>query len=65
MVDYLSERVKMISMTKLKVLAVPKHGTDDGTDTPPWTTFGQLMEFFDIIAGISQNTKKDSLIFGR
>jgi len=51
---YFHQSVKNCGRIKLRVPAVVKPETDDGAAAATSTTFGECMEFVDIIPGISQ-----------
>jgi hypothetical protein len=52
--DYFRERDKKYGTAELKVPVVVQLQTHDGASSPPPTTFGELMEWLDIVPGISQ-----------
>jgi len=51
--DYFRERDKEAGTAKLRVPVVIPPQTDEAVSAPPPTTFGQLMERFDIVPAIS------------
>jgi len=52
--DYFREGDRTYSSSELKVLAVVKPQTNDDAAAPAPTTFGELMQFLDILPGILQ-----------
>jgi hypothetical protein len=52
--DYIGERDKKYSISKMRVPAVIHLQSDDDTVAPAPATFAELMEFVDIVLGISQ-----------
>jgi hypothetical protein len=52
--DYIGERDKKYSISKMRVPVVIQLQTDDDTVAPAPATFPELMEFVDIVLGISQ-----------
>jgi len=52
--DNFCERNKMYGKSDLRVLAVVKPQMDDDAAAPATTTFGELMEWIDIVPGIWQ-----------
>jgi len=52
--DYIGERDKKSSTSKLKVPAVITPQTDDDAAAPAPTTLGEHMEYLDVIPGILQ-----------
>jgi hypothetical protein len=52
--DYFRKRDKRYGTAELRVPVVVQPQTDDGASAPPPTTFGELIERFHIVPGISQ-----------
>jgi len=58
--DYFPEQEKKYGTSGLKVQAVGQPQTNDDAQAPPPTTFGELMESFDIVPGISPRPEATS-----
>jgi len=58
--EYIRQRDKKYGTFELRVQAVVQSQTNDDAPAPPPTTFGELMESFDIVPGISQRPQGTS-----
>jgi len=58
--DYFCEQDKQYGTSELRVPAIVQPQTNDDAPAPPPTTFGELMESLDIVAGISQRPQGTS-----